>query len=404
MIAGPLQSITAENITSMVDDARPESPTLDFKRAAPVKNDAGRTAFLNDVCAFANSDGGDLVYGVATKNDVASAVMAINVDTESPDALKRRLVGWLDSNVQPRVATSMEAVAVSGGYVLVVRVPASFIGPHWFREHGDGVRDQHRFVLRSGTGTAPMDYTQLRTAFDRSASLAEKARSFRADRLKHVATWQTSPPLQRGPLLVMHLLPLSGIGRSNVLDVPVFYRYGPKFTQPGGSQPQKLTNLDGILITGSPGPEQTHAWHAQVFRSGAFEFARHSLSTPNGQRMLHARTIGHHVRQWLSFGVKTMQSIGVTGPVLVGVSLMHVDALPFMLANDSLLYGAGTAGRQHVELPDHWIEEVSSYSDSRADSKAVLDALWQSFGEVECDLFSQGHEWAEGQPYTDPEP
>src|SRR5258708_3965204 len=122
-----------------VDEARlrelcaqhcPESQTLEFKQTLPGLTDQAKSEFLKDVCAFANSEGGELVYGIAEKNGEAKEVCAIT--DESADAAARRLGQITDARLEPRLVgiRPQEVTIAGGGYVLILRVPASFSGPH----------------------------------------------------------------------------------------------------------------------------------------------------------------------------------------------------------------------------------------------------------------------------------
>ena len=101
MLPKPPAEITESILQEACRERWPESQTLDFKRELPSLDPGGRTDFLKDVCAFANADGGDLVYGVAEQGGAASKPVPVN--GESPDALRRRLIQILDGRIEPGV-------------------------------------------------------------------------------------------------------------------------------------------------------------------------------------------------------------------------------------------------------------------------------------------------------------
>lgn len=64
-----------------------ECQFLDYKRTfefleAGNKSEKtkGKNEFRNDVCSFANADGGDLIFGVTEKNGVASSIQPIAIE------------------------------------------------------------------------------------------------------------------------------------------------------------------------------------------------------------------------------------------------------------------------------------------------------------------------------------
>jgi predicted HTH transcriptional regulator len=196
-----LEDIDADFLRQLCDDKCPESASLDFKRELPrsskkEEEDKDKQELLKDVCAFANTDGGDLVYGISDKDGAAEKVMPI-VD-EAADAAERRLRQVLDAGIEPRIqGIRFQRVEIDTSYVLIVRVPASFDGPHCARR--DNLR---RFVMRNGTLTSDMTYDQLRAAFDRTATLAEQARRFIDERLRLIKVRETPKLLVEGPAWV----------------------------------------------------------------------------------------------------------------------------------------------------------------------------------------------------------
>lgn len=193
-----------------------ESQTLEFKQILPrfdVDPNA-RQEFLKDVCALANADGGDIVYGVREENSVARELLPIV--GQDPDPLRRRLLQTLDAGLEPRISgVVMEPVAIqAGGFAWVTRVPASYDAPHRYR-----YSDSYRFVVRNGTLTSEMSYDQLRTAFDRSAALVERAEAFRRTRVDGVMSGLAWRTLAHGPLVVVHVLPVAAFSRRATIDV-----------------------------------------------------------------------------------------------------------------------------------------------------------------------------------------
>src|SRR5260221_2915214 len=171
----PYEPLDETRLDEICRQRTAESQTLDFKRALPGMSNADKSEFLKDVCAFANKEGGDLVYGVVDDDGTATALSPIA--GEAPDSAKRRLGQIADAGLEPRVVgLQFKEIMVPNGYVLVVRVPESYNGPHRYGQNG-------RFVMRSGTHTTELTYDQLRNAFDRGATLAERARHFQVERL-----------------------------------------------------------------------------------------------------------------------------------------------------------------------------------------------------------------------------
>ena len=246
-----------------------ESQTLDFKRELPAHDDRGKHEFLKDVCALANADGGDLVYGVEEKSGVAESIVPIA--SETADAAKRRLGQVLDARLEPRLSgTRFHEVPLStGGYILVVRVAPSFDGPHryLFNNHS-------KFVMRTGTHTVELSYEQLRSAFDRTATLAEHAGAFRVRRIDAVKLGNTWRPLIKGPLCVLHVVPLAAMAGRVQVDITKLHNEWTGLIGSDWGCASRTPNLDGLIAYPAGDFGEGLPDYFQVFRTGAAELVR----------------------------------------------------------------------------------------------------------------------------------
>lgn len=122
-------SIDANGLCEICNQRWPEALTLEFKRELPAKDDKGRSEFMKDVCDMANSSGGDIVFGIT--DDAGSAKAVAPISDQDSDAAIRRLGQILEARIEPRLSgVRFRSVCVTDGYCLLLRVPASFVGPH----------------------------------------------------------------------------------------------------------------------------------------------------------------------------------------------------------------------------------------------------------------------------------
>ena len=153
--------------TELVRDALPESTTVDFKRDLPGNADRDRHEFLKDVCAFANSGGGSIYYGISEEEGAAAGLTPIGGSTY--DDVVRRFGQILDAGIEPRLrGVEFRKFEEGDGFILGVRIPPSLNAPHRFMHNGHS-----KFVLRNNTHTVEMTFDQLRQAFNRSGSLID---------------------------------------------------------------------------------------------------------------------------------------------------------------------------------------------------------------------------------------
>ncbi len=383
MLLQPLDQLNEQLLQKLCDDSCPESQTLEFKRAIPGSAEKDKHEICKDVAALANTDGGDLVYGIEEHAGTAGAIQPITA--EPADAAMRRIAQILDAGIEPRIqGIKMRHFDVGGGYALVLRVSASFDGPHCIRTNSS-----RRFVMRNGTSTTDMSFDQLRGAFDRTATLAERARHFIADRLQQIAVRKTTAPLMEGPQWIVHLVPVAGLAGRRTVDLRSIY--SKAFTEflgtdwGGGS---RTFNLDGLLI--HPSGKQNDGFYAynHIFRTGALEGAQLGGETrevsPGVKKSIvwsldMSKFFYVTVKQYLN----SMKAWGFAGPAVLSVAILNVKG--FELGTGNVFYRPNrtTADRPHLIPPELWIEDIDSISIDEA-MRHLLDNLWQGFGAQSC--------------------
>lgn len=117
------------DLESLVRNQVPESIHLDYK-ASPALDPKKRDEIVKDVSAFANSDGGLLIYGVE-EDKISHLPLQIDAGV-APKWNREWLEQLITSNVNPRIdGIEIRQFALSNGnFVVCVQVQQSFRGPH----------------------------------------------------------------------------------------------------------------------------------------------------------------------------------------------------------------------------------------------------------------------------------
>ncbi len=385
---GFLDDLDDARLREICDQHWPETQTLEFKRGLPSNDDKGKHEFLKDVCGLANADGGDLVFGISEDNGEASGVEPIS--TEPPDAVKRRLRQILDSGIQPRLnGVQFVEVRVNGGYVLVVRVPTSFDGPHRFM-----FNSHHRFVMRNDTHVTDLSYDQLRVAFDRSATLSDRARSFRQARLNSILDSRTPRSLIGGPLWVVHLIPLASMGDRRSIDVRLLYHDYARFALRSWSTAFRALNLDGLAVHSYADKNGAITGYTQVFRSGAIECVEHAGDFDEGtSKSIPAILVSASIREAITKLIGASATMGFAGPAILGAALIRIDGYIFAVSPTWRMQTPIEPRERNLVFPETWIENIASITDPNSVARPVLDILWQSFGVERCMAYSEDGVW-----------
>jgi hypothetical protein len=387
MLPYHLNQLDETKLQQVCNESTSESLTLEFKRELPSKEKSDKVEFIKDVTALANAEGGDIVYGIAEKGGTALRLHPITGTTS--DAEMRRLGQILDGGVEPRITgVHFQEVAVNGGFILVLRIPQSYDGPHRIIQDNDG-----RFVLRTKTHTSDMSYSQLKAAFDRTATLTDRAKSFRAERLNAIRQGLTPKPVMPGPLCVVHIIPLVSLtGRQSIDVVGLSRNPGAIYFHEWGHGTSTL-NLDGIVVHSPISNSPTYGY-IQIYRTGCTEsaFCGDSLAS-QGNRSIPSTNITHFFRKTIEKNIEVLKQSGVSGPAVVGVAMLNVQDYQFAVGGVYNYIQTAVADRNSLVLPEIWIESLDNLADIDEIVRPIMDILWQSFGVERCFEYSSDGKW-----------
>lgn len=120
-----------DDITALIDNEAEESVHLDFKAAGSLsKDDKKKTEIAKDVSAFANSDGGIIVYGIEEQEHKAHDLSYIDGNTYTKE--------WLEQVIQDNIQRRIEGLEIfpirdNGDItksIYIVKIPRSSNTPH----------------------------------------------------------------------------------------------------------------------------------------------------------------------------------------------------------------------------------------------------------------------------------
>ena len=120
-----------DDITALISNEAEESVHLDFKAAGALsKDDKKKAEIAKDVSAFANSDGGIIVYGIEEQEHKAHALSYINGNTYTKE--------WLEQVIQDNIQRRIEGLEIfpiryNGDItksIYIVKIPRSSNTPH----------------------------------------------------------------------------------------------------------------------------------------------------------------------------------------------------------------------------------------------------------------------------------
>ncbi|MBF0353824.1 MAG: ATP-binding protein [Alphaproteobacteria bacterium] len=375
MIQKTLNLITQADLQALIDNEVHEGKAIDFKRDLPGSNDEARREFLADVSSFANSSGGDLLFGIDEACGIATAIPG--VAPENMDNEKQRLDNMLRTGLEPRLpSVELHPVPLEGGrWVLIVRAQQSWNAPHRviFREHS-------KFYGRNSSGKYPLDVGELRIAFTQSEALADRIRNFRVERLAKIGAHETPVPIKTGAIMVAHFVPMGSF--ANRIQVDITARDRIAGLSPHGSSGFNFNiNLDGHLnfspITDSGDSRPGARAYTQCFRNGAVEFC--SVFTPSeGSQSVHSTTVEHYLRSDLVNISRYYAEEGIEPPVYVFLSFLGVRGSRLGVAQDRFWEEKLPMDRDALIFPEIAISDFAP--EPTTTLRPLFDMIWQAWG------------------------
>lgn len=390
MLPFPLHQITEGFLSQICTEQWSETQTLEFKSILPLNEEENRQEFRKDVCALANAEGGDLVFGISDKGGRAQAIHAITGCDVDPT--KRRLRQILESKVEPRIhGIQIHACPIdAGGFVLVLRIPSSFESPHRC-----GPITEHRFVIRNDTATTDMTYDHLRNAFGRGTTLLEKAAEFRMRRVDQIENGKSPKRLAKSSTMVAHIIPLNGLAGRTDVDIEGLISDHATLRFDPDQVWQRTANLDGLLMYPYDDVNGVDAY-AQLFRNGGFEVVKNVHFDPrpgNGPGWLLGTEIASQLRRGLQAYNTAAPTLNAQGPCVVAVSITNALGTTITVG----ARGATTKPliESRLDLPEVVINDISSTLDLDAITKPIMDVLYQCYGQARCAYFDSNGKWNE---------
>ena len=159
----------------------------------------------SDVCAFANSNGGYLLYGIREDgNGIPKELCGIELPDSNTDKFELSLKNWLQT-IMPKVPRFRLSFIhlTNGKYIVVLYVHHDSFAPY---VHLDNEKC-YRIYKRAGNSKVIMTYAELKNMFNQSPALERELQNFRRERIDYFRSHDDTQKQEYSKFLIFHIIP-----------------------------------------------------------------------------------------------------------------------------------------------------------------------------------------------------
>ncbi len=402
----------------MFQDKYPEDRYVDYKQKLPEKKSTDNLdensycSFIKDICSFANSLGGIIIYGIkeGKGKDKGKPEEVEGLGEISEDAEKRRLQNIIHSRTDPTVkGLELKKLTLKDGKaIFIIKVPKKTCPLHinkidhviW--ERGDGCNqpmdakgveltiistlnplENDVYLLR--TNSHDQTKNLVETPYSPTQNFCEKANQFRIDRISKITQGETPIEINLGSKIVLHFMPEQAFDTSKEANIILNF----DFNKDDRGHFQSLKNVYQIAENASTGANPTYNFegylihdgfratdsYLQVFSNGILEAVdSHILKSFN--QHIPGQKLYQYIRWFFDYNLKQLKGLGVGLPLCIGLSFLGISS-PVLQEIPEYVSPIPIKRQYNQLLSSSVVESYESYSNA---IEMLLDPIWRDAG------------------------
>lgn len=391
-----IKQITENEIKSLVKEQVQEHTNLEYKREIKFSNDAEKKELLADVCSFANSNGGVILYGIEEEKDsnekntgipkqITGLKLNIDETTRSLDESIRR-------SIEPvLIGVNINSIEIDNKTVLTIFIPQSSSSPHRVKFKGS-----NKFWKRANTNRYEIPIEELRQDFLKGTELSKRISEFRSERITKILSNDTPVKLQEGPKLVLHIVPVIHFDRHQAFNLSQWnqtneFDFQSISSLEYNSWGNRKLNFDGLVYYSS---EDKPLSYTQLFRNAAVEAIDidYQISYTQVDKSLNLQNYEESLIRVLDLYCSSLVKKSINGPCIVFLSILNVKGYRIRQTNRYFTLDKSPIDRNNLLLPDVYIEDMNHFSAPEI-MKPVFNMVWNACGYPGSKNYDKNGKW-----------
>jgi hypothetical protein len=146
------------DILDIISSRTEESINIEFKSANALSEDkSAKKEISKDVSAFANSDGGLIIYGIEEKDHVATATSFVDGRKYTKEWLENVVISNIQNRIDGLAIIPVRFGGDIGQSIYVVKIPRSSSSPH--------INGDKKYYKRFNFQSVPMEEYEVRNSY-----------------------------------------------------------------------------------------------------------------------------------------------------------------------------------------------------------------------------------------------
>lgn len=228
----------------------------------------------------------------------------------------QRVENILRDIVEPQItgiAMNFYPLDDKNNFILHIRVPQSYIGPH--------IVNGEKFYGRNNAGKYPLDFVEIKQRFTLSNHVHEKIKHYHLERIMKIKANEGYWELQDGATLLVNIVPLQSFMESFYVSSLTYQRFrlNTLFGTTNSYEPK--IQFDGIAGI------YNSSYH-HINRQGIIELADRNLLNFEHNPTIFADRIIERILQVIPHAFYNLHELGLHGPYIILTSILDVKEKP----------------------------------------------------------------------------